>query len=67
MTSYKGGDVYLALTSTLSYKDVWLINAGESYHMKPHREWFYEYKQYEGGNVFLGDDSTTKIAGWKRL
>jgi hypothetical protein len=22
--------------------------------MTPHREWFYEYEQYEGGYVFLG-------------
>jgi hypothetical protein len=29
--------------------------------MTPHREWFCEHEQYEGGDVFLGDDSTTKI------
>jgi hypothetical protein len=31
--------------------------------MTPHREWFCEYERYDGGNVFLGDDSTTKIIG----
>jgi hypothetical protein len=31
--------------------------------MTPHREWFNEYKNYDGGEVFLGDDSTTKIMG----
>jgi hypothetical protein len=31
--------------------------------MNPHREWFYEYERYDGGNVFLGDDLTTKIIG----
>jgi hypothetical protein len=30
MTPDKGGDVYLALTSTQPDKDVWLINSGES-------------------------------------
>jgi hypothetical protein len=59
-TSNKGGDVNLALTSTQSDQDVWLIELGSSYHMKPHREWFYAYEIYEGGYVFLGDDSTTK-------
>jgi hypothetical protein len=34
-----------------------------SYHMTPHKEWFYEYEKYDGGDVFLGDDSTAKILG----
>jgi hypothetical protein len=59
----KGGDVYLASTSTQSDHDVWLIESGAYFHMTPHREWFCEYERYEGGDVFLGDDSTTKIVG----
>jgi hypothetical protein len=47
MTLDKGGDVYLASTSTQSDQDVWLIESGSSYHITPHREWFYEYEQYE--------------------
>jgi hypothetical protein len=39
-------------------RDVWLIESGASYHMNPHREWFFEYAKYDGGDVFLGDDST---------
>ena len=31
--------------------------------MTPHRQWFYEYERYDEDNVFLGDDSTTKIIG----
>jgi hypothetical protein len=31
--------------------------------MTPHREWLCEYERYDGGNVFLGDESTTKIIG----
>jgi hypothetical protein len=31
--------------------------------MTPHREWFCEYEMYDGGNGFLGDDSTTRIIG----
>jgi hypothetical protein len=59
--------VHLASTSTQSDQDFWLIDSGGSYHMTPHREWFCKYKQYEGGEVFLGDDSTTKILGWGRV
>jgi hypothetical protein len=63
----EGGDVYLASTSTHVDRDVWLIDSGASYHMTPHREWFSEYEKYDGGDVFLGDDSTTKILGRGRV
>jgi hypothetical protein len=38
-----------------------------SYNMTPHREWFSEYEKYDGGDVFLGDESTTKIMGRGRV
>jgi hypothetical protein len=66
-SSEEGGDVYLASTSTHSDHDVWLINSGASFHMTPHREWFCEYEKYNGGDVFLGDDSTTRIIGCEEL
>jgi hypothetical protein len=63
----EGGDVYLASTSTHADHGVWLIDSSASYHMTPHREWFSEYEKYDGGDVFLGDDSTTKILGRGRV
>jgi hypothetical protein len=57
----EGGDVYLASSSTYADHEAWLVDSGASFHMTPHREWFCEYKRYDGGNVFLGDDSTTRI------
>jgi hypothetical protein len=57
----------LASTSTHSDHDVWLIDLGASFHMTPHREWFCEYEKYNGGDVFLGDDLTTKIIGCGRV
>jgi hypothetical protein len=35
--------------------------------MTPHREWFSEYEKYDGGDFFLGDDSTAKIMGCGRV
>jgi hypothetical protein len=35
--------------------------------MKPHKEWFYEYARYYGGDVFLGNESTTRIFGWEEF
>jgi hypothetical protein len=31
--------------------------------MTPHMEWFCEYERYDRGDVFLGDDSISKIIG----
>jgi hypothetical protein len=63
----EGDNVYLASTSTHVDRDVWLIESGVSYHMTPHKEWFSEYEKYDGGDVFLGDESTTKILGHGRV
>jgi hypothetical protein len=55
--------VYLASSSTYAYHEAWLVDSSASFHMTSHREWFCEYEMYDVGNVFLGDDSTTKIIG----
>jgi hypothetical protein len=63
----EGGDAYLQSTSTHADRGVWLIDSGASYHMTPHREWFSGYEKYDGGDAFLGDESTTKILGRGRV
>jgi hypothetical protein len=59
----EGGDVYLDSSSTHEDHEEWFVDSGSSFHMTLHREWFYEYERYDGGNVFLGDDSITRIIG----
>ena len=59
--------MYLASSSTHADHEAWLIDSGASFHMTPHREWFCEYEKYDGGNVFLGNDSTTRIIGKGRV
>ena len=44
-----------------------MIDSGASYHMTPHREWFFEYEKYDGGDIFLGYDLTTNILGHGRV
>jgi hypothetical protein len=63
----EGGDVYLEYIGTHANHDVWLIDSCVSYQMTPHREWFSEYEKYDGGDVFLGDDWTSKIMGHGRV
>jgi hypothetical protein len=59
----EGGDNYLASSSTHADHEAWLVESGASFHMTPHKEWFCKYERYDGGNVFLGDDSITRIIG----
>jgi hypothetical protein len=47
--------------------DAWMIDSNDSFHMTPHREWFCEYEKYNGGDVFIGDDSTARITGHKKF
>ena len=55
--------MYLASSSTHVDHEAWLIDSGASFHFTPHREWFYEYEKYDGGDVFLGDDRKARISG----
>jgi hypothetical protein len=55
--------MYLASLSTHANHDAQLINLSASFHTIPHKEWFCEYENYDGGDVILGDDSTTNIIG----
>eukprot|EP00253_Pinus_taeda_P029043 PITA_29043 len=62
-TSNEGGDVYLASSSTHVDHEAWLIDSGATFYFTPHREWFYEYEKYDGGDVSLGDDRKARIIG----
>jgi hypothetical protein len=53
--------VFLASSRTHVDHDVWMINSSDSFHMTPHREWFFEYVKYSGGDIFIGDESTKRI------
>lgn len=50
-----------------TYRDVWLIDLGASFHMTLYREWFCKYERYDGGDFFLGDVSITRITGREKV
>ena len=52
--------MYLDSIGTQSGQDFWLIDSSASFHMTTHREWFYEYENYNG-NVLLGSGLPMKI------
>ena len=67
-TSNEGGDVYFASSSTTHVDhEAWLIDLGASFHFTHHREWFYEYDKYDGGDVFLGDERKARIIGHRKF
>jgi hypothetical protein len=55
--------VYLYSLSTHVDHEAWLVDSSASFHMTCHGEWFCGYERYDGGDVFLGDESTSKIIG----
>jgi hypothetical protein len=59
--------VYLDSSRIHANHDAWLVDSCPSFHVTPHREWFCKYERYDGGKVFLGDESTTKIIGQGRF
>ncbi|XP_073136937.1 uncharacterized protein [Henckelia pumila] len=41
----------------------WIMDSGFSFHMSPHRNWFHDFKEVEGGSVLLGNNKACKIMG----
>lgn len=48
-------------------QDMWLIDSGASFHMTLHRDWFSTYESFDGGKVYLGDDSNLNIVEYGRV
>ena len=44
-----------------------MTDPSASCHMTPNRDWFSENEKYNGGDVYLGDDSPANIIGCGRL
>ena len=63
ITSDEGRDVYFLSSSTHVDHEAWSIDSGAPFHFTPHREWFYEYEKYDGGDVFLRDNRKDRIVG----
>ncbi|GLJ29753.1 hypothetical protein SUGI_0587340 [Cryptomeria japonica] len=57
------GDAFIAALATHAGNDAWLIDLGASFHMTSNRDWFLEYEGFNGGKVYLGDDSALEIFG----
>lgn len=57
----------MASSSTYAHHEAWLVNSGVSLHMTPHKELFCKNESYDCGDIFLGDDSISRIIGWGKV
>ena len=41
----------------------WIMDSGGSYHMTYRRDYLFDFKKYDGGNVLLGDGRECRVRG----
>jgi hypothetical protein len=56
-------DAFVAALATHASHSAWLIYSRASFHMTSHQHWFLVYKKYDGGMVYIGDDSPLSMVG----
>uniref|UniRef100_A0A0D3ASY0 Reverse transcriptase Ty1/copia-type domain-containing protein n=1 Tax=Brassica oleracea var. oleracea TaxID=109376 RepID=A0A0D3ASY0_BRAOL len=56
-------DISLAVHGHTHSSDVWVVDTGETYHMKPRRKWFSEYTEVLDIKIKTTNDFVCKIAG----
>ena len=66
-SSQDDADSFVAALATHTSKDVWLIDPCASFHMTSHRDWFSKYEEFDGGKVYLGDNSHLNIIDCGRV
>lgn len=59
--SSNSGDEAFVYSLHIMTNENWLIDSRCSYHMNPHKEWFPKYEKYDGGKVYLSDNSSYLI------
>nr|GEV60749.1 hypothetical protein [Tanacetum cinerariifolium] len=61
---YENGDLLITVSEE-RFLD-WIMDSGGSYHMTLRMEFIFDFKEFNGGTVFLGDNKACAIKGtWK--
>ena len=53
-------ELSLAVSHSISYLNEWMLDSGCTYHMSPNGEWFFEFKELNGGVVYMGNDAPAR-------
>ncbi|GJT03991.1 zinc finger, CCHC-type containing protein [Tanacetum coccineum] len=62
---YDNGDLLMAVSEERFLE--WIMNFGGSYHMTPRRDFLFDFKEFNGGTVLLGDNRECAIKGTKKV
>ncbi|GJZ18409.1 retrovirus-related pol polyprotein from transposon TNT 1-94 [Tanacetum coccineum] len=61
---YDNGDLLMAVSEERFLE--WIMDSGGSFHMTPKRDFLFDFKEFNGGTVLLGDNKACAIMGiWK--
>ncbi|GKF99560.1 retrovirus-related pol polyprotein from transposon TNT 1-94, partial [Tanacetum coccineum] len=58
---YDNGDLLMAVSEERFLE--WIMDSGGSFHMTPRRDFLFDFKEFNGGTVFLGDNRACAIMG----
>nr|GEV44535.1 putative reverse transcriptase domain-containing protein [Tanacetum cinerariifolium] len=56
---YDNGDLLMVVSEERFLE--WIMNSGGSYHMKPRRDFLFDFKEFSGDTVLLGDNGECSI------
>ena len=56
-------DFSLVGMTLICHSDEWILDSGCTYHMCPNKGWFSNFKELDGGVVFMGNDNACKTMG----
>ncbi|GJS83328.1 retrovirus-related pol polyprotein from transposon TNT 1-94 [Tanacetum coccineum] len=62
---YDNGDLLMAVSEERFLK--WIMDFGGSFHMKPMRDFLFDFKEFNGGMVFLDDNRACAIRGTRKV
>ncbi|GJT52209.1 retrotransposon protein, putative, ty1-copia subclass [Tanacetum coccineum] len=58
---YDNGDLLMAVSEERFLE--WIMDSGGSFHMTPRRDFLFDFKEFNGGTVLLGDNRACAIIG----
>ena len=67
-----GGDssdfeFFLVCHPTIVGFDEWILDSSCTYHMCPHKEWFFKFEEVDGGVVYMGSGDVSYITGMSSI
>ena len=60
---YSDSEFCLVGYQTIVGFDEWILDTSCTYHMSPHKEWFFKFEEVDGGVVHIGGGDVSYIIG----